>query len=167
MTLIEITNIFIRGAFGLALAGGILAFVWYRVASVRWRPLSEYYGRPIETAREVRRLQTLIIHGVGAAFESYKGIVTVGVSDSGLSLSLLPPWAVFHAPLFIPYGDISIRERQWFLFKAVEITTRKAPQTKIVIYPELWNWIEEQAKANERQDDRYYSSSRLRSFART
>lgn len=159
MTFIEIINTLIRSAFGLAVGFGALAFLWRRVATVRWQPLAEHYRRPSGTPRKVLRMQTLIILCAAPAYERYSGIVNVGVCERGVHLSLFPPWSLFHSPLFIPYSDISATKRRWFLLAAVEITARKAPQTKIVVYPELWQWIEEQANANAPVDDRYYSSS--------
>ncbi|MCH9809139.1 MAG: hypothetical protein K0U74_15545 [Alphaproteobacteria bacterium] len=152
----------------MALVAGIMAFIWYRVALLRWHPFAEHYGQVRETPVKTKYMQRVIVHGDGFAHNNYGGIVTVGVSRSGVHVKLLPPWSVFHQPLFIPYSDISVTERHWFLFNAIEIKTRKAGNMRMVIYPELWQWIEDYAQANKRNidDDYYYSSTPRETFAR-
>lgn len=156
MTLTQFINSVITHAFGLAFVAGILGFMWYRVASLRWHPFAEHYGQVRETPSECKWMQRVIIHGDAFAHHSYSGIVTVGVSRTGVHFSLLPPWSIFHQPLFIPYSDMTGSERRWYLFNAIEIETRKAGNIRMVVYPELWQWIEKHAKANERNDDRYH-----------
>ena len=113
----------------------------YRV-SWRWRRLANVYGskQPIH-AHSIRRMQSVILFG-GAAFQSYKGVVNVAVSDEGIALSIMPPFHLFYfcRPLFIPHEDITSLPTEWYLNSvSYKWTVRRDPSIEIVIDHDLAN----------------------------
>ena len=120
----------------IAIFGGML---WSNAR--RWRYLAQHYAAASTSPIETRRLQSAVLIGIGG-YNSLKGIVTIGVHDAGVSLRILAPFALFHAPLFIPYGDIRGWGTSWYLdARSTELTLRQAPDVKVVMPAEQAEWI--------------------------
>jgi hypothetical protein len=93
-----------------------------------------------------RTMQTVILVGGKVGWNSYNGIVTVGVTREGISLRLLPPFSLFHSPLLIPYREIQIEPRRWYLIgKTSQLTLNAVSDVQVIVHDELLQWIESQA----------------------
>lgn len=117
--------------------GGIL-----RANAYRWRRLAESYAKDTPSVCKRRQtMQTVVLISAGG-FNSLKGIVTIGVHDNGVSLSVMPVFSLFHAPLFIPFSDIESGETTWYLnAQSVELSFRKEPDIKLVMSADQLDWI--------------------------
>ncbi|MDJ0613975.1 MAG: hypothetical protein QNJ29_09880 [Rhizobiaceae bacterium] len=130
----------ISTAFGLSVFLALFFGMQWRNA-MRWRYLSETYASDHSTVLENRKLQNAILLGLGG-YNSLKGIVNIGVSKSGIALSILKPFSLFHAPLFIPFSDIRGWSTTWYIDgKSSELNLTNAPDVKIVMPREQVEWI--------------------------
>ncbi len=121
----------------LVFFGGIL----YANAK-RWRYLAQHYSEVRDDFIEKRSMQDAILVGMGA-YNTIKGILTIGVCSNGISLRLLPPFSLFHSPLHIPFSDIQGWGTSWYLNdKSTEIQLRNAPDVKIIMPTEQVKWID-------------------------
>lgn len=108
----------------------------------RWRYLAITYAEPIGHPIAKRSFQSGVLLGLGG-FNSLKGILTIGVHESGVSLRVMPLFALFHEPLFIPYSDIQGWETTWYLdAPSTELEFRGAPEVKLVVPAEQAEWIQ-------------------------
>ena len=110
----------------------------------RWNQLAEEYSveGPTENLSQ-RRMQNLILFGGVIGYNSYIGISTVGITSEGLSLSLLPPWSIYHPPLLIPFEDLSLRETSWYLnVRSYKYTCSKVDNIELILDEKLVKWIE-------------------------
>ncbi|MEZ6012169.1 MAG: hypothetical protein R3C08_09915 [Hyphomonas sp.] len=133
-------------AVGLAVGGGALALVIWR-DSWRWRQLAAAYADERTFEAPERRFSTLILHGRGVAFNSYRGIVTLQADRNGLLIRFRPLFLTipFYKPLYIPFTDIQAVPRRWLLMAhAVELETAKVPGLKIVMWDSTAEWIDAQ-----------------------
>lgn len=118
-----------------------LFFGMLRATARRWRYLAQSYAKVPGPPLEKRHMQSAVLLGL-SGFNSLKGILTVGVHQTGVSLRVLPPFSLFHDPLFIPYGDISGWRTSWYLdARSTELQFRKAHDVKMVVPAELAEWI--------------------------
>ena len=105
-------------------------FICYLISLVGgWRKLAEYYKRPEGMLLTGTKgiLTSLDLNGA-----SYSGVVFIRVNDLGMYLSVLIFFRVGHPPLFIPWSDIKIEEKQSFLFgKSHYISFSKTPLIRI------------------------------------
>lgn len=130
---------------------GIAVFVFIfggmqRANARRWRHLAKVYAA---TANEPthhhsshkRSMQSLVLLGLGG-YNSLKGIVTIVAHKDGVSLRIMAPFALFHAPLYIPYSDIQGWGTSWYLdAKSTELSVRQVPDVKIVMSQDQIDWI--------------------------
>ena len=68
---------------------------------------------------------------------SYGRCVMFGTSIRGLSIAVLPLFRLGHAPLFIPWRDITAREVKTWLFPMVELRVAKVPDASVRIWRRL------------------------------
>ena len=116
--------------------GGIL-----RANARRWRYLAKSYAAAAPAPIEKRSLQSVVLLGLGG-YNSLKGIVTIGAHDDGVSLRVMTPFSLFHAPLFVPYSDIRGFGTSWYVDgRSSELTFRQAPDVKLVMPSEQAEWI--------------------------
>jgi hypothetical protein len=129
----------------LALFGySVFAFLFFgalwRFAG-RWRYLAERYAADPGRPRERRGLQSAVLLGLGG-YNVLKGILKVGVHDTGISLRILPPFNLFHKPLFVPFQEIEGWKTTWYLdSRSTELAFRRAPDVKMVVPADLAEWI--------------------------
>lgn len=132
------------GAIVVALLGGIWkcnARRWNRLAAVYRADCSEQNS--LDPESEQLSYQTLILTGGAVGWNSYKGITTVGVSRDGIMLRPHTLFSIFHPPLLIPFGDLSIKAKRWRLFgQTYECTLSGVHNVRIIIDEGLLNWIE-------------------------
>ncbi|MGB7343844.1 MAG: hypothetical protein WBD20_06510 [Pirellulaceae bacterium] len=114
--------------------------------SERWNRLARAY--PVVDGIECvakRTMQTVILDGGSLQWNSYKGIVTVGVTSKGILLKVMPPFSIFHPPILIPYRECQVEPRRWYLIgKTVQYTLRQAGNVKVIIHEDTQEWIESQ-----------------------
>mgnify|MGYP000256381401 CR=1 FL=1 len=111
----------------------VLFFGTLHAQARRWRMLAASYGGVAGPPRDKRSMQSAVLLGIGG-YNSLKGILTIGVHDEGVSLRVLPPFSLFHDPLFIPYGDIRGWRTTWYLdAPSVELEFDGVPGIKMVV----------------------------------
>jgi hypothetical protein len=131
---------------GLSVFGGSLYVVYFR-DSHYWRYLCEFYEAPWQRPIETRYFQHAVAYGEGIASKSYNGILTIGVHELGLALSILPPFSFFHKPLFIPYAEIKGWKQYWYLnSKSYELEFQSAPDVKLVMPASQIKWLQETSR---------------------
>jgi hypothetical protein len=73
---------------------------------------------------------------------SYGNCLIVGLNPDGIYLSVFFLFRIGHPPLFIPWPDVSMRERRFlFFFKQVELRFAKCSSIPFVISRRLMNRI--------------------------
>lgn len=127
---------------------GLMCGIW-KANARRWNRLAAAYRAPAEiTCIAERTMQTVILVGGQVGWNSYKGIVTVGVTEDGILLRVMRPFGAFHPPLLIPYGDNKIEPRNWYLIgKTSQLTLSKVDNVQVIIHDELLRWIESEVTA--------------------
>lgn len=132
-------------AYGLAFAGGILWVVTWR-DGMKWRKIAAAYPLTGEEPAERRWLQTVCLSDGGLAFNSYRGVVTVGLAPDGVMLRMLVSPPGVYPPIFVPFSDMDFTERRWFLRNdAMWISMRQVPGVSIVVFDKLRDRIREGA----------------------
>lgn len=132
--------------FGLAFVGGLLGFMWKRVATIRWQPLTHAYAAKGVAPSSEKRFENVIVHGESmTAYHRYQACVAVGVCETGMILRLQGPYATFHPPLLLPFEEMSVKPKKWFLISAFEITMMQTPSVHLVVYPSILKWLDENA----------------------
>ena len=110
--------------------------------SYRWRYLAESYAADGERPIEERTMQSAVLVD-GYGFNSLKGILKIGLHAKGVSLRVMKPFSLFHAPLFIPYGDIQGWETSWYLdASSTELEFARSPKLKVVMSEDQARWIQ-------------------------
>ncbi len=141
--IVDLLPTFTRFAFGLSVFAGLMAFMLYR-SSYRWRYLAERYGPPASGPVAEKQFQNAVLYGHGPAYNSYNGIVTIGVLNDGVVLRLFRPFSIFHKPLFIPFKDIQGWKQRWYLnAPSVELEFASAPDVKILMPKDQVSWLGE------------------------
>jgi len=81
-----------------------------------------------------RKSETLILHEGGLGFSSYRWWTTARLYADGLELSLPPPLAIGHPPIFIPRDDLKLERHPWYMNSdASAIAAPRAAQMTIII----------------------------------
>ena len=125
----------------LPLAG--LLWIWSVIADARWGYLAKVYAARGPSLRRSKHMQVLTLVGRRPTYQRYSGITTIGATEEGLWLSLMPGFSLFHTPLFIPWRDLRITHRKWVFHDALELTAPRAPEVRMIVYPEALAWIDE------------------------
>jgi hypothetical protein len=127
--------------FGWTVVVGILALV-QRAGAYRWRIVaSAYADRSPRPAVAEKRLQKVTIFGPGRLFSSYIP-VTVRIHEDGLSLRLLPPFSIFHSPIFLPFGDLKVKASSWYLnAESWALLPSRSSGMEIIVDGQLFEWI--------------------------
>ena len=126
----------------------VFAFIFggmLRANAYRWRYLAKSYAGEAGPALDKRNMRSAVLIGLGA-FNSLKGIITIGVHENGVSFRVMPIFSLFHKPLFVPYSDIRGWETTWYLnARSSELEFRRAPEVKVVLPAEDAEWIRSHA----------------------
>jgi len=136
----------VNAVFGLSFVLGAVSFIWKR-HGFRWnRIAAEYEVHDCSPPIAERRLQSIFLTGGGFAYASYKGTVTVGVTEDGVTLRLMPPWSVFHPPLHIPFEHILVKPTSWYLNSSCyKLTLAGKDDIEITTHGALVDWINSHA----------------------
>jgi len=109
---------------------------WARIAS-HYRNVGGFTGK-------VWRFQTITTRR-GMA---YKGNMNVGADSRGLYLSLFFFFRFGHPPVFVPWGDITVTEKQISKSRMLELRFRKTEDLPVRIFAELGDRLAEAAGLN-------------------
>jgi hypothetical protein len=102
-----------------------------------WRELSENYPSPGMFDGRMFRFQSASLR-LGT---NYGGCLNVAVNHMGLHLSLVALFRIAHPPVFIPWPDISTKEKSGFLFRGMELRFARCPSVPFVISERLMKKI--------------------------
>jgi len=109
-----------------------------------WARMAAHYPNVGGFSGKLWRFQTITTRrGMG-----YKGSTTVGADSRGLYLSLLFIFRFGHPPLFVPWRDITITEKQIFKIRALELRFRKTEDLPLRIFAKLGDRLAEAAGSN-------------------
>jgi len=72
----------------------------------------------------------------------YKHVLTIGSNKEGLFLSVFFLFRVGHAPLFIPWQDISVRPAKFLWFRMFQFEFRQVPSIKVRLREKLGEKIQ-------------------------
>ncbi len=121
---------------------GLMGFALYR-HSWRWRHLAVRNGA-LDTDRPDREHWTnLVLDGGHIGWNSYGGVTFIGVNARGVTLRLLPPFSIFHRPLFFRFDQVVIAPTRWLFQDAYEIQLPDSSGIRIVINGAAVRWIEQ------------------------
>ena len=109
---------------------------WARIAS-HYRNVGGFTGK-------VWRFQTITTRR-GMA---YKGNMNVGADSRGLYLSLFFLFRFGHPPVFVPWGDITVTEKQISKSRMLELRFRKTEDLPVRIFAKLGDRLAEAAGSN-------------------
>ena len=112
-------------------------------SAFRWEHLAaRYAGEMSAPPLAEKHMQTVILKGAGIAYNHHGGIATVSITEAALAIRLLPPWSIFHAPLVIPFDDITVSPAAWYAVgESYKLNFANAPEIDVIITGELLNWI--------------------------
>lgn len=121
--------------------------VMMKLNARRWTRLAQAYSAVDATDCVAKRtMQTVILVGGDVGWNSYNGIVTVGITREGILLQVMRPFSLFHPPLLIPYRDCQVEPRRWYLIgDTVQYTLLGVTDMQMIIHDDLQAWIESQA----------------------
>jgi hypothetical protein len=92
--------------------------IWLVSRLSGWHQLAQRYGvhRPFDGKR-------WHMQSIGMRYLSnYSNIITMGAGEQGIFFSILFPFGVGHAPLFIPWENITVTSKKWFFEDAACLT---------------------------------------------
>ena len=109
-----------------------------------WARMAAHYPVIGAFTGKIWRFQTITTRrGMG-----YKGSANVGADSRGLHLSLFFIFRFGHPPLFVPWRDITITEKQVFKSKVLELRFRKTEDLPVRIFAKLGDHLAEAAGSN-------------------
>jgi len=120
----------------------LMVFIISRLTG--WARMAAHYHNVGGFTGKVWRFQTITTRrGMG-----YKGSTTVGADSRGLYLSMFFLFRFGHPPLFVPWRDIIITEKQIFRSKVLELRFRKTEDLPVHIFAKLGDRLAEAAGSN-------------------
>ena len=120
----------------------LLNFIVSRLTG--WARITAHYRNTGDFPGKVWRSQTITTRwGMG-----YKGGANVGADTRGLYISFGFLFRFGHPPLFVPWEDITISEKQVSRSRMLELRFRKTGDLPVRIFPELGDRLAEAAGSN-------------------
>lgn len=68
---------------------------------------------------------------------AYRGILTLGANQSGLYLAVLVFFRMGHPPLFVPWSEITVSERQRWMMAGMQFVLGREEQIPLWLYKRL------------------------------
>lgn len=99
-----------------------IAVIWLLSVLSGWRVLAITYGTNREFAGQMLRLQSGQMRWVGI-----NRCLNIAADREGLYLSMLPIFAIFHAPLFVPWRDITATTKNKLIRNGTEFRLGRDP----------------------------------------
>ncbi len=115
-----------------------------------WKMLAEFYREQWPYSGEKFRGQRASLRwGMG-----YNGVLTIGANTEGLHASVFPPFQFGHAPLFIPWEEISATTKRVWRINIVLLQFSRCPSVPFCISRHLADRLEQASgfKLNAEQD---------------
>ena len=123
---------------------GLFVFVLWRQAYA-WRQFAARYGHD-DVIPTTEKFGWLVLSRGWLPYQSYNGIVVVGVKGDILTLRIRKPFHFFHTPLAIPFSDISTERTRWYLNdRSYKLTTRLVTDFNLTMPEEIIRWIEQKS----------------------
>ncbi len=79
-----------------------------------------------------------------SAENAYSGGTLVGRNSRGLTISLLPPFSIFHPPLLFGFKDRGRVGIRWLFQKACQLDLPESRDIRIILNEPTARWIEQQ-----------------------
>jgi hypothetical protein len=96
-----------------------------------WEAVSKSYPYTGEIPQDNQwSFRSLHIRGIGA----YRQAVTVALDTTGIYFEMFLLFRLFHPPIFVPWEDVFISEARIFIFPAIKLSFKKAPNTSFHFY---------------------------------
>jgi hypothetical protein len=123
-----------------------------------WRRISAHYPkRETGTPPGTTRLETIVVAQRGALtlsegngqYRQYAGTI-LSVVDGGLRLSLIPipPLNILTAPLFLPFGEMSLERTSWALWpEPYALRMTNLPDIDIILSRDAVQWVRSETDA--------------------
>jgi len=109
-----------------------------------WARMAAHYQNVGGITCKVWRFQTITTRwGMG-----YKGCTNVGADSRGLYISFGFLFRFGHPPIFVPWGDIAITEKQISKSRMLELRFRKTEDLPVRIFAKLGDHLAEAAGSN-------------------
>ncbi|MDQ3821175.1 MAG: hypothetical protein M3362_26325 [Acidobacteriota bacterium] len=99
-----------------------------------WRSLATIYPLVKSFPKKKWSSQSAQMHWFGF----YNNCLNFGVDTEGVYISIWPLFRVGHPPLFIPWSDISVRERKSVIFTFIEFEFKGLPSIPLRISKRLY-----------------------------
>ncbi|HNT73822.1 MAG TPA: hypothetical protein PKH77_02260 [Anaerolineae bacterium] len=106
--------------------------VWLLSRLGGWGRLASFY-RAVEPFTG----QTWTWRGGRLGFVNYRSVLTLGADPAGLYLAVMPLFRVGHAPLWIPWSEIEVVERDGILGLYMGFRFAQAPDVVLYLLPNL------------------------------
>ena len=104
----------------IALAGG------WRLLAQRFRIQGDFLGQ--KWTMQSARMRTLA---------NYNNVLTIGADNAGLFIVPFFLFRAWHAPLYIPWVEITVRNKTRLFFRFVELRLGRSEQVPFTITPAL------------------------------
>lgn len=118
--------------------GGVATLISYVSG---WQRLAARYATQSDPAQETGRFRTLTMRNK-AIPSNYSNVVTYGVSDSALFISMMILFRIGHKPLEIPFSEISIKKHVGPFERQAHLTIDNFPGLTLILSMKDIEWIE-------------------------
>jgi len=138
-----------RAVLGLVIIAGLLLF-WFLLGLTSsrlsgWHQLTQVYRESASFHGEQWRFQRMVMrYGFGS-----KGLLTVGVNNFGIHLSIQFPFRLHYSPLFIPWSEVSaVHLSKRFSAPMVRLKFARFPEIPFDIFTTLAIQMRDAASGN-------------------
>ena len=107
-----------------------------------WRSLARVYRNQLPFSGHTWHFRSGRMGGLA----KYKGALTIGVNPAGLYLAVFPLFRPGHAPLFIPWHDVTVTSASRFLGNVIVFTFRQAPNASLELWERFGREVLERAR---------------------
>lgn len=120
--------------------GGVVTLISYLSG---WQALAGFYAEDGAPLRETRRFRSLSTRRKSSVPSSYSGVITYGVSETALFISVMILFRMGHKPLKIPFSDISIEKDKGIFSHEAHLQVSKVPGLILILPMKDIAWIEQ------------------------
>ena len=110
-----------------------------------WTVLQDVYPDHDEAARERFRMQSASLGGAFGMPVNFNGCLTIDACASGVRFRLWRIFGMFQRPFLVPWGDISVDEKNLLFLKAARLRFARWPGGQVTMRKARWNRIAVQA----------------------
>ena len=138
-SLLEIIPVMMIGVMVFPLFwGGVVTLISYMSG---WQGLAARYAAETDAVQQTRRFRSLAIRNKSLP-SNYSGVVTFGVSETSLFISLMILFRMGHKPLEIPFSDLSIKKHAGLFDRQAFVTVDGFPRLTLIVSMKDIEWIE-------------------------